>query len=255
MRKILIGIVVGLLLIGSAFFMINGISKINIVGIKGLEQKEEKIDEKIKTLSNAISVTYTNTESNLKRTASTLQESKTEYENQAILSNSQSPTYVSNVEKYDIDYLWTKLGNYARSEKVVIKIDLVSGGASQKLYNLNFTVTGDYVNITDFIYDIENDSKLGFKIDDFKMTGSDNGLTSTFTCKDVPIEVGKVDQSGSTTTTQEQANSSTTSENTTNETNTPRSTNTTGNTSTSETSAPNNTSATTATQDSAVSTH
>ena len=157
MRKILISVLVCLLLIGSAFFMVNGISRFNIQGIKGLDEENNKVEKKISDLSNVISVTYTNTESNLKRTANTLQDSKTEYENQAALSNSQNPSYVSKLETYDIDYLWTKLGNYAKDENVVIKIELVSSGSSTNLYNLNFTTTGEYVSITDFIYDIEND--------------------------------------------------------------------------------------------------
>lgn len=197
MRKILISILVCLLLIGSAFFMVNGISKVNIKGIKGLSEKNGQIEQKISDLSNVISVTYANTESNLKRTANTLQDSKTEYENQAALSNSLSPSYASQLETYDIDYLWTKLGNYARDEKVVIKIDLVASGTSTNLYNLNFTTTGAYVNITNFIYEIENDSKLGFKIDEFKMNSSGDTLTATFSCKEVPIKVGSIDQATS----------------------------------------------------------
>ena len=230
MRKIIIGIIVALLLIGSAFFMVNGISDVGIIGIKGLNEKNNTIEQKISELSNAISVTYVNTESNLKSTANTLQASKTEYENQAILSNSNSPSYASKLEKYDIDYLWTKLGNYAKDENVVIKIELVSGGASQNLYNLNFTVTGDYMDTTNFIYDIENDSKLGFKIDEFKMVpGGDNKLTTTFVCKDIPVNVGKTDESTKDTT----SNVSTeTTPGTTNNTNTQNSsTNTTRNTS------------------------
>lgn len=255
MRKIIIGIIVALLLIGSAFFMVNGISDVGIIGIKGLNEKNNTIEQKISELSNAISVTYVNTESNLKSTANTLQASKTEYENQAILSNSNSPSYASKLEKYDIDYLWTKLGNYAKDENVVIKIELVSGGASQNLYNLNFTVTGDYMDTTNFIYDIENDSKLGFKIDEFKMVpGGDNKLTTTFVCKDIPVNVGKTDEStkdttsnGSTETTPGTTNNTSTqnsstnttrntSNTTTNSSTTNVTTNTSGNTTTNATS-------------------
>ena len=201
MRKIIISVIVVLLLIGSAFFMVNGINNVGIKGIKGLNEKNKTIEQKISELSNAISVTYVNTESNLKSTASTLQSSKTEYENQAALSNSSSPSYASQLEKYDIDYLCTKIGNHAKNENVVIKMDLVSGGASQNLYNLNFTVTGSYMDTTNFIYDIENDSKLGFKIDEFKMApGGSEALTTTFVCKEIPINVGKVDDSSQTTT-------------------------------------------------------
>lgn len=126
MRKILISILVCLLLIGSAFFMVNGMSKVDVKGFKGLDEKNDEVEQKITELSNVISVTYVKTEANLKQAANTLQESKTEYENQAALSNSNNPSYATKLETYDIDYLWTKLGNYAKEEGVVIKIELVA---------------------------------------------------------------------------------------------------------------------------------
>lgn len=231
MRKILISILVCLLLIGSAFFMVNGMSNINVKGFKGLDEKNDEVEQKISELSNIISVTFKNTSSNLKRTANTLQESKTEYENQATLSNLNSSSYASKLETYDIDYLWTKLGNYAREEGVVIKIELVTSGSSENLYNLNFTVNGEYIKITNFIYDIENDSKLGFKIDQFTMEASSDGtIVSTFSCKEIPISVGKVEMP----VTEESNITNETSTNTT-------STNTTSNSATNNTNATTNT--------------
>lgn len=211
MRKILISIIVCLLLIGSTFLMVNGIGKLKIEGIKGLDEKNSQLNQKISDLSNTISVTYTNTESNLKHAADTLATSKTEYENQAALSDTENPSYVSNLETYDIDFLWTKLGNYAREENVIIKLELVTAGTVSNVYNLNFTVTGSYVNTTNFIYDIENDSKLGFKIDEFKMgVDGDNSLVSTFVCKEVPVNVGTLDKgTGSDTTTEQGSTNST----------------------------------------------
>lgn len=194
MRKILISVVVCLMLIGSGFFMVNGLAKANIKGAKGIDKKDAEINTKISELSSIISGKYVESESNLKQAMNRLIDSKTEYENQAALSNSNSSSYASKLETYDIDYLWTKLGNYAKDENVVIKIDVTAGGASSNLYNLNFTVTGSYVGTTDFIYDIENDSKLGFKIDSFKMiSGSDSEVIGSFICQDIPLSVGNIE--------------------------------------------------------------
>lgn len=235
MRKILISILVCLLLIGSAFFMVNGISPINVKGFLDLDEKDNEIEQKITELSNVISIEYVGKESNLKRTANTLQESKTEYENQAILSKSNNPSYASQLETYDIDYLWTKLGNFAKEEGVVIKIELVTSGTSTNLYNLNFTVTGGYVGTTNFIYDIENDSKLGFKIDNFEMGARiDYTIVSTFSCKEIPIKVGKVDAPIDEQENEKNANNTnaTSTTNTSNNTNNVNTTNTTNNTNT-----------------------
>ena len=200
MRKILISVLVVLMLIASGFFMVKGFASIK--GAKGIGEKDDEINGEISELANIISVTYKEADSNLKQATNKLIDSKTEYENQAALSNSHSSSYASKLESYDIDYLWTKLGNYAKDENVVIKIDVTAGGESSNLYNLNFTVIGTYVGATDFIYDIENDSKLGFKIDNFKMTaGSGTEVTASFVCQDIPLSVGNIETTSDETTT------------------------------------------------------
>ena len=106
----------------------------------------------------------------------------------------------SQIEKYEIETLWVKLGNHATTQGVVIKMDVKKGNA-QDVYDLQFTATGSYISITDFISAIENDSSLGFKIEEFKLVPSSSGsdLQATFVCKDITIK--DVSQSAVTTTT------------------------------------------------------
>ena len=56
-------------------------------------------------------------------------------------------------------------------------------------YDLNFVATGDYVGITDFIYDIENDSSLGFKIEGFKMEPDGDRVKTSFNCTNIAINI------------------------------------------------------------------
>ena len=236
MRKVLISILVALMLIGSCFFMVNGLAKMNIKGAKGIDEKNTEVENKISELSNVISVTYAGAEAELKQASNKLIDSKTEYENQAALSNSNNSSYASKLETYDIDYLWTKLGNYAKDENVVIKIEVTSGSASSNLYNLNFTVTGTYVGTTDFIYDIENDTKLGFKIDNFKMiNGSDVEVVGTFSCIDIPLSVGNIENETNNDTESEAQNN--TAGNTTNTSKSTSNSNTNTNTNTNSSTA------------------
>lgn len=216
MRRILFTILTILLLIATIYLIIKGVEKIDVKGFTGIDEKDKMIERKIKELSNEITTNYPSAISDLKKSAITLSESKAEYETQAALSKANSSSYISQLESYDIDYLWTKFGNYAKDENVVIKIDVTANESSSNLFNLEFTVTGDYVNVTDFIYDIENDSKLGFKIDNFKMVGvpTENkmNLAGTFTCKDIPIKIGKIDTTNTNRTqnnTDEKTSSST----------------------------------------------
>ena len=100
---------------------------------------------------------------------------------------------------------------------------------------MNFTAVGSYVGISEFIRDIEDDSDLAFKIEEFSMKAgeSTSQLQATFVCKNIPIEgVSSID-----TSTQNATDGNTTNTNSTNSTNTnsSNSTNTTNSTNTSNT--------------------
>ena len=81
--------------------------------------------------------------------------------------------------------MWSQIGNHATREGVVIQIDVVSGTIAETDYrDLNFTVSGNYLAITNFITELENDDTLQFTIDDFSMTQNH----ATFTVKNVKID-------------------------------------------------------------------
>lgn len=189
MRKILISILLSLLLIWTIYFMVNGASAIGVKGFLGLKEENEALEKQIETLSKTISNTYSKALVTLDSTKDNLIDTKTEYENQAALSNLNNASYTA--EKFDIDYLWARLGNFANDEGVVIKMEIVSTGIDEGLYDLKFTTSGTYDDITNFIYDIEKDGELGFKIDEFEMTGDGTVIEAKFTCKEIYVDLGK----------------------------------------------------------------
>ena len=75
----------------------------------------------------------------------------------------------------------------------------VKKGTGTDLYNLDFSIQGKYAHITTFITNIENDSKLSFRIYNFKLVpGSDDiNLKATFTVKDVNIDDSSLIKSSS----------------------------------------------------------
>ena len=107
-----------------------------------------------------------------------------------------------------------------------------------------FTVTGSYISIVDFVSDIENDSTLGFTIEEFKMvpTSSEANLEATFVCKNITIKDLSSASSPSPTSTSTTNNSNTnTTSNNKNTTNTSSNTNNTAtNTTTNNTNSTNN---------------
>lgn len=236
MRKLLISVLIVILLAVAGYMCYNGITIINyrISGLKEIKELNQNLDEKISVASKLVSTDYPTQISNISKSMKDLKSEKEKYDNMVTISTDEQVQSAAKIEKYEIEYLWTKIGNWAKKEGVTMKIDLKnSSTGTQGLYNLQFTVNGQYVGIADFIYDIENDTSLGFKIEEFSLQpGEDtNILTGSFVCKDISINIDSSNVTySSTPSTTDTDTSSTTENNTTtmnNSTNT-QTTNTTG---------------------------
>lgn len=100
----------------------------------------------------------------------------------------ESELYNSNL--YDLDFLYTRIGNYATQNGIVLQIDPYTSSSLSAEYvicNLNFTITGDYAQITNFIYNIEDDDTLKFEINNFVLEKGGENLQGTFVVKNIPI--------------------------------------------------------------------
>lgn len=223
MRKVLFILILILVTVLTGIAISNGIEmkNIDIWGVKQIINKDEEIDSSNAQLSELVGTKYPSAVKTLESSAETMQKTKSEYENKALLLSDKDRHMQT--EQYEIEFLWTKIGNHAKDNDVDIKIEVTASQISGR-YDLNFTVTGDYPDVTQFIYDIENDSKLGFKVEKFKMISDTNGVKATFSCTEIKIDI---EITTKTTTQSQTANDNS---NTTNTTNTTNSTNTTGNT-------------------------
>ena len=102
-------------------------------------------------------------------------------------------TIYSSVDLYNMNYLWTTIGNYATEYGVTLQLDVSRSSTSAAISSeyvmcdLNFTVSGEYIAITDFIDSIEKDDNLGFEITQFSMEKGGENLQATFVVKNVPI--------------------------------------------------------------------
>ena len=203
MRKILFIIATAVMIFIFGFVLINGfeIGNLTVLGFNGIKERNQEIRLKNDQLTNLVETQYPNALKTVDEAEKALKSKKEEYESQIALSSESGTGYAAAIEKYEIEYLWTRIGNHAKDNDVDMKIELTSSSMGTGFYKLNFTVTGSYVGITDFIYAIENDSKLGFKIDNFVMTsysGENSEVKATFTCDEVGINIQSIDTQTST---------------------------------------------------------
>lgn len=223
MKKLLISILIALLLILSIFIAINGLNvgKIEVLGIRGINQKNSELDQKIQQATQLSTIDYQKAVDEVEENSKKLTEEKKNYEDMALLNTDSEGQATAQIQKYEVEALWVKLGNHATSEGATMKMDIVKGSStSENMYDLNFTVNGSYISIIDFISDIENDSTLGFKIENFHMSGSGDSLQATFVCKEISIIDVNESQVDTGTNNNNTTNSTTNSTNNTNSTNT-----------------------------------
>lgn len=192
MRKILLSIIIAILLLLTAVMLLGGIKigNFQILSINQMMEKNSQIDMKIAETNKMISIDYPEKNQNLKEKSEEMLEAKNQYLKLTASSTETEILKATMQEGYQIDFLYTTVGNHAKSKSVWTEMKIVPGDYDG-VKDIKFTVEGSYVGITDFIYEIENNSKLNFRIKEFKLLPKDNTgnvLRATFVVKNLRIE-------------------------------------------------------------------
>lgn len=180
-----------------AMFVGIELGNFQILSISQLNNKNKQLEEKINEASNLTSVTYPETVDTLEETYEKYTIQKQKYEEISGFTDKEKKEAYE-TKQYDISYLWELFGKYAKSYNLTISMD-VKKGTGENLYDLHFSVSGQYVNISQFITEIENNSDLYFRIYDFRMSGSST-VTSSFIVKGINIDPDTLVSTTTTTT-------------------------------------------------------
>ena len=217
MRKLLISILLILLIVMTVLCVKNGINigPLHVLGVTQIQDANGELTRKIAEAKNT-NDNYANKLTEIKDLITDLESSYTNYLQAINVSTESEIREATQTKNYTIEYLWSQVGNHATQEGVNIRMDVVSG-VDENTKNLNFTVSGNYLAITNFITELENDSSLQFTIDEFSMTQNQ----CTFVVRDVPIknETTMTSQNNTTTNTNAKTNTTTNTTNNTTSTN------------------------------------
>lgn len=136
---------------------------------------------------------FETTQKSLLSSAEKYQEKKEQYDSLVESGDLTAESNIYNSSLYDIDFLLTVVGKYATQNGVTLQFDVFKSTSSTSvsteyiICDLSFTVTGDYIPITNYISNIEDDDTLNFEISDFVLEKGGQNLQATFTVKNVPI--------------------------------------------------------------------
>jgi len=184
------------------------IFNVNIESYETIKSESESMTKELAKYNKKNNETYKDSEKALNTAIKKYKSTKAEYED--LVEESSYSTYQdSNIDEgnyvigsedqliysskvaYEIEFLLTTIGVYADKEGVDITMDVLkssnyditSNSIGYILCDLNFTVKGEYMNITKFIYDLEDDDELAFEIRNFSMVAE----KASFKVYGVPI--------------------------------------------------------------------
>ena len=198
----------------------------NIWSVSSITSRYDEVKQKEESLEQRES-SYKNSLRNLENVKTNFNEQKVKYEaisNDTINMIKEATTK----ENYNIEYMWIKLGNYARANKLSIILiepggradiqnnnqndnqnnnntqnNTVSSTTSSSSNNnqqdsssttvrttdaLQIQVTGSYMSVADFVFDVENDKELRFRLDNISMDYvAGTTIKTTFDVKNLVI--------------------------------------------------------------------
>ena len=184
MRKLLISILLILLIVMTVLCVKNGINigPLHVLGVTQIQNANGELTRKIAE-AKSTNDNYANKLTEIKDIITDLGDARQEYLQTINVSTESEIREATQTKNYTIEYLWSQVGNHATQEGVTINFEIVSG-VDENISNIQFTVSGNYLAITNFITALENDSTLQFTIDEFSMTKNQ----CTFVVRDVFIK-------------------------------------------------------------------
>ncbi|MDO4283322.1 MAG: hypothetical protein Q4D02_06745 [Clostridia bacterium] len=173
--------------------IVNGISigSLKILSVKDITSKEDEV-KLAETNLELVKTRYDILNSQLLEEKKSFEAEKSKYE--AISDETVDIiNKINTKEKYSIEYIWIKLGNYADASNLSIIVaepgNSIHGEEETEDNSIfKIQVSGSYINVADFIYNIENDSELKFQLDNIKMEYvSGTSIKASFDVKDIVI--------------------------------------------------------------------
>lgn len=192
MRKILLVVIIVLLLALGYVTLTNGLQfgDFQILSMREIEDESKNLKAKIEEANMLIDVDFPNRINDLHSASNKLENTKSEYLKYTNLSSDEEILAARTEKSYAIEFLWAKLGTHARQEGINLKFEITgSNTGANNVNDLKFTVDGSYIAITNFIYSIENNSELDFRIQNFKLLPYQQEiLQGTFNVPNISIQ-------------------------------------------------------------------
>lgn len=178
MKKLIISIIAILLAVLIYVLLFENITIANwkSKNIGDIKNSDKELKDKIGETTKLNNQEYPEKVEDLEKAIKDLKTTKKEYIAKTESISENIDLGIVEVKQYKIERLWITLENYAKDCGIELILNLVESPAisteqiGANLYDLEVTLIGSYIGITDFIYEIENDDILDFRIRNFSLS-------------------------------------------------------------------------------------
>ena len=189
-KQVLLILIIGLtgystwLFASQGYETVLGPISLDVPSYKEVVSDKETLDSKLSTLNTKNKNELVIEESKVEKSMQNYEARKQEYDMLATTASEKEIAEANKIERYLLDYLWIKVGNYASDNDV--KFKMTPNNVEQ---SLTFDVTGKYISVINFIYDLENDVDLNFEIDGIVVQGgsSDSVVKANFKVEGIRV--------------------------------------------------------------------
>ena len=139
----------------------------DVPSYNSVKSDKEELDKNIDKLIDLNKREMNNATAHVENEMKNYETKKQKYDMLAASASREEIAEANKEEKFLLDYLWIRVGNYANDNNVKFKMT-----PNEATSTLSFDVTGAYISIINFIYDLQNDSTLNFVIDGVLIEGA-----------------------------------------------------------------------------------
>lgn len=196
MRKyllIILLIIIAIVFIWIACFGVS-IGKFKINSYSEIIAMNNEKKELLAQLDNKNTKEFEKKKKTLNAAVSEYKTTKKEYDKLVAEGKITEDSIINTIELFDINSLWEKFLVSATTKNIKLQLDVTKSTTSTSISSkyimgdLKFSIVGEYIPVTDFLLDIENDDTLNFEIRDFSVKEVDEGFEATFIVRDIPLD-------------------------------------------------------------------
>ena len=157
--------------------IVNGINlerlNINVLSYNQIIEQGSSLDSKLKRINTLNTSEIVSARNNVETEKANFEAKRDSYAKLEANASEEEIAEANKKQEYLLDYLWIIIGNYANDNNVKFKMT-----TDEVNLRINFDITGSYVSIINFIYDIENDENLKFNLNGIEIASSSSADTT-----------------------------------------------------------------------------